>query len=307
MNTHIADTLTEQGTIAEMNLESVLVTPSSIVSRQENNTRHYSEKVDDLVESFGGPEGQIQPITVRRLEDGKLEVIAGFRRLAAGLKMEAKNPDWKIKAEVREMTEENRIRINLSENSKRKDLSPVDQAHAIQKLLDSGMNKSGVAKLMNVSPATVTLLTSVLKLPDSIQKGVHTGAVTLHAAHGLSMLPAEEVESRYAEIVKESGGKVSKEAVRGEKAEDPEAADGADGVEAGSGKSARPGKKIVTGKQFIALAERLKAQDADETIAKKPLKEVVALVGVFADYVKGKSSENALLVKLAKLFPVLKA
>lgn len=309
MNTqHISETLIAQGTAAQINNQSVLISPSEIKMDPTWNTRHYAnESVDELVESFA-KDGQIEPIIATPDENGVLWVVAGFRRFRAGLKLEQKDPAFKIKAEVRELTPAERIAINLAENVRRKNLSPVDQGHAVNKLVATGMKKSDVAKMLGVSPAQISILTAVTTLPAKIQKDLHDGKVSIHAAYEISQQATqEEQEALYATMVAATGGKaIGRADVARAKSGDDGGEQDPDDIETPEGGkgAARPGKKSVTAKQLAAWVARLKAAQEDETVkGKKPPKAVVDLVETFSKFMEGKVSESGLLNKLTKIVP----
>ena len=306
---HISETLISQGTAAQVNNESILISPSEIKMDTTWNTRHYAnEPVTDLVESMQ-KDGQVEPIVVTPDENGILWVVAGFRRFKAGLAIEQKDPAFKLKAEVRTLTQAERIAINLAENVRRKNLSPVDQGHAIDKLVAGGMKKGDVAKMLGVSAAQVSILTAITTLSPKIQKDLHDGKISLHAAYEVSQQATpEEQDKLYSTMVASTGGKpigradVAR-AKEGPAEGDDQNPDDLETAEAGT-RSARPGKKSVTAKQLAAWVGRLKAAQEDETVkGKKPPKTVVDLVETFSKFMDGKISETALLNKVGKLLP----
>jgi ParB/RepB/Spo0J family partition protein len=308
---HISETLLAQGTAAQINNESILISPSEIKMDPSWNTRHYAnEPVTDLVESIA-KDGQVEPIVVTPDDNGILWVVAGFRRFRAGIALEQKDPNFKIKAEVRSLTPAERISINLAENVRRKNLSPVDQGHAVNKLVEGGMKKSEVAKMLGVSPAQISLLTAITTLPAKIQKKLHDGDISIQAAYEISQSATpEEQEALYTKLVAASGGgKIGRADVARAKDvstgnEDGEDQNPDDLETPAPGGAARPGKKSVTAKQLAAWVGRLKEAQADETAkGKKPSKAVVDLLDTFSRFMDGKTSEAGLLNKLAKLLP----
>jgi hypothetical protein len=81
------------------------------------------EKVDELVESMGAPQGLLHPILVRP-HDGRYELVIGQHRLAA-----AKELEWEtIRAEIRELDDDAAQLAEIDENLARAELSPAERA-----------------------------------------------------------------------------------------------------------------------------------------------------------------------------------
>ncbi len=107
------------------------------IDEMQSRLGHWSddEKDQALVDSMKGI-GQVQEVIVRKLlpeeKNFKYGLVAGSRRFHAIIK--AGKP--KIKAVVREMTDIDAIKISISENIGRKDLTQYEEAVAIKKLAD---------------------------------------------------------------------------------------------------------------------------------------------------------------------------
>ena len=93
------------------------------------NPRHKVEGLDELAASLQ-EYGLLQPVVVRRV-NGAYELIAGHRRLAA-----AKQLGWpQIAAVVRDETDDQAYLLTLTENLQREDLSPREEAAALEVLV----------------------------------------------------------------------------------------------------------------------------------------------------------------------------
>lgn len=113
-------------------------------------------------------EGQDTPVILRRLAKGSKKpyfLVAGFRRIAAlqAIAEEKGNKSPTVKAEVRDLTDEQARMTNVRENTARDDLSGADLCFGVGKILDSnknltsvqlatglGMSQSYVNKMMNL-------------------------------------------------------------------------------------------------------------------------------------------------------------
>jgi len=93
------------------------------------NPRHRLGGLDELAESLQ-EYGLLQPVVVRRVEGGH-ELIAGHRRVAA-----ARQLGWaEIAAVVRDETDNQAYLLTLTENLQREDLSPKEEAEALEVLV----------------------------------------------------------------------------------------------------------------------------------------------------------------------------
>ncbi|MCK5535815.1 MAG: ParB/RepB/Spo0J family partition protein [Bacteroidales bacterium] len=113
--------------------------------------------------------GIIQPITVRRLESGKFQLISGERRFKAsklaGLK--------KVPAFVREVEDNQMLEMALVENIQREDLNSIEIAISYQRLIEEcSLTQESMSERVGKKRTTVTNYLRLLKLPAEIQIGV---------------------------------------------------------------------------------------------------------------------------------------
>lgn len=112
-----------------------------IVVVHSENTRLYEPDVSDLVEDFLDG-GQIQPCLVRPLPDGRVQLVAGYRRWLAAMQIAdsqaaagiAHEDRFKLAVTVTKMSAMEALDKNIKENDLRRNLSPVEYAHAIRRL-----------------------------------------------------------------------------------------------------------------------------------------------------------------------------
>ena len=103
--------------------------PVADIAPSPRNPRHKLEGLDELAESIHA-HGLLQPIVVRTLADG-YELVAGHRRLAAVQAL-----GWaRVPAVVREPNEDDAYILTLVENLQREDLSPKEEAEALEVLV----------------------------------------------------------------------------------------------------------------------------------------------------------------------------
>ena len=98
--------------------------------------------------------GLITPITLRQMEDGKYQIIAGERRWRAsqiaGL--------TSLPAYIRTVNDENVMEMALVENIQREDLNAIEIALAYQHMSDSlGMTQEKIADRVGKSRTAITM------------------------------------------------------------------------------------------------------------------------------------------------------
>jgi len=132
--------------------------------------------------------GVIQPITVRKIEDG-YELIAGERRLRAVQDLGFR----KIPAFVLEISSEDQmLEIALVENIQREDLNPIELARAYQQLQkEHGLTQDQVAQKVGKERATIANFIRLLKLPRQIQESLQKREISMGHARALMGLSAD--------------------------------------------------------------------------------------------------------------------
>lgn len=137
--------------------------------------------------------GVLQPILVRSHEDGGYELIAGERRWraarAAGLAS--------IPAVVRVTGDDVTLEQALVENLHREDLSPIEEAHGYQQLIDDfSFTQEQVAERVGKSRPAIANTLRLLQLPTAVQADL--AAKRLTAGHARALLACESVEDQEA-------------------------------------------------------------------------------------------------------------
>lgn len=134
--------------------------------------------------------GVLQPIVVTRGDQGYV-LIAGERRWRAAKRAGIET----IPAVVRDTAGDTTLVEALVENVQRRDLTPLEEAHAYKQLLeDYGMTQDQVADRVGKSRPAVSNTLRLLQLPGPIQTMVDSGA--LSAGHARSLIGLED--SKYA-------------------------------------------------------------------------------------------------------------
>ena len=131
--------------------------------------------------------GIIQPLVVRTLPDGRYSLIAGERRLRASKLAGLTH----VPVVVHEAADADAFLLALVENVQRRDLDPLEEADAYQRLVSAyGMTQEQVADRVGKSRPAVANTLRLLKLPAAILNLVAEGAIS--AGHARSILSVGE-------------------------------------------------------------------------------------------------------------------
>ena len=133
--------------------------------------------------------GIIQPLTVRQLDSGYYQIIAGERRWRAarlaGLS--------EVPAVIIEADDKKAMELALIENLQRQDLNPVEEARGYQSLIDEyGMTQEEAARRVGKSrPAVANALRLLGLCPEALEH-LRRGDITSGHARAVLMLKSEK-------------------------------------------------------------------------------------------------------------------
>lgn len=163
-----------------------LLAVSSIEPHPEQPRRHFDEEaLDELAQSIAA-RGVIQPIIVRPMGNNRYQLVAGERRWRAAQKAQV----HEIPAIVRILDEREVAALALIENLQRKDLNPVEEARAYQRLADSeGLTQQEIAKFVDKSRSHVANMMRLLGLPDDVLDMVARDELSMGHARALINAP----------------------------------------------------------------------------------------------------------------------
>jgi len=154
-----------------------------------------SEALEELANSIRA-QGVIQPLIVRPIGD-QFEIIAGERRWRAAQLAGLTH----VPVIIRNVPDEAAIAMALIENIQRKDLNPIEEACALDRLLkEFGMTHQQVAEAVGKSRTSVTNLLRLLALPEAVKALLARGAIEMGHARTLITLP-ESVQTELAELI----------------------------------------------------------------------------------------------------------
>jgi ParB family transcriptional regulator, chromosome partitioning protein len=126
--------------------------------------------------------GVVQPILVRQLASGRFQLIAGERRWRAS-QMAGKKT---IPAILRQVSDEQALEITIVENLQRADLNAMEQARAFERLSrEFHMTQEQIATRTGKDRVSVSNYMRLLSMPETVQKLVETGSLSLGHAKAL--------------------------------------------------------------------------------------------------------------------------
>ena len=145
------------------------------------------EALHELAESIGRY-GILQPLTVRRGEDG-YELIAGERRLrAAKLAGLREVPCLAVRS-----NEEESALLSLIENLQRRDLNFFEEALAIESLGEKfGLDRAQISEKLGKAPSTVSNKLRLLRLPEEVREKIIAAELTERHARALLRIENED-------------------------------------------------------------------------------------------------------------------
>ncbi len=167
-----------------LNIEQLL--PGEYQPRQIMN----KEGLDELAASIK-EQGVMQPLLVRKKNNGKYEIIAGERRWQASKKAGIK----KIPVLVKDIPDSSALAMALIENMQREDLNIIEEAKGIKKLIENfEMTHDSAAKALGKSRVAVSNILRLLNLTNQAQNYLLESKIEMgHARALLPLTPAEQL------------------------------------------------------------------------------------------------------------------
>lgn len=158
------------------------------------------EEIAELAQSIE-ERGLLQPILITP-RDGRFEIIAGERRFLAHEKLGRE----KIQAKVVDADDEAIAIDRATENLQRRDLSPFEEGMVYGNLRDKmGLSSGEIAQKMGKSPGRVERRLSVLRMPESFQKALHYGKISMAVAEELWSVPDAAKREYFMDLAVEHG------------------------------------------------------------------------------------------------------
>lgn len=151
--------------------------------------------------------GLVQPITLRQMEDGRYQIIAGERRWRASQLAGLTT----IPAYIRTIKDESVMEMALVENIQREDLNAIEIALAYEHLLEkSGMTQERVSERVGKSRAAIANYLRLLKLPAQVQMALQKKEIDMGHARALLSISSPSLQLKLFREVTKNGYSVRK-------------------------------------------------------------------------------------------------
>ena len=169
------------------------VEPNRSQPRQDFDEEELQALADSIVEH-----GIIQPLTVRQLESGYYQIIAGERRWRAARIANL----TEIPVVVMEADDRKAMELALIENLQRQDLNAVEEALGYQSLMeDYGLTQDEAAKRVGKSRPAVANSLRLLGLCPQVLEKLRQGELTAGHARAILMLKSEKKQQEAAQKI----------------------------------------------------------------------------------------------------------
>ncbi|MDE6622783.1 MAG: ParB/RepB/Spo0J family partition protein [Alistipes sp.] len=168
--------------MAEIDIADIIPNPT------QPRTQFDEEALDELADSIRQL-GVIQPVTVKKSDNGKYIIISGERRWRAAQRADLKS----LPAYIREVDDENLHAMALVENIQRQDLNAIEIALGMQRLIDEcHLTQDALSEKVGKKRSSVSNYLRLLKLPDEVQLALKEGLISMGHAKAIAGAPAEK-------------------------------------------------------------------------------------------------------------------
>ena len=175
------------------NIPQAMIVPNPNQPRK----RFDYDELENLAQSIR-ENGILQPITVRKREDKKYELVSGERRLRAARLVGM----VKIPSIVINIDDKNSAMFSIIENLQRQSLNFFEEAEAIEKLVrEYAMSREEVAQKLGLAPSTVSNKLRILRLPEEMRFELARAGLTESHARALLMLEDDNQRARALSII----------------------------------------------------------------------------------------------------------
>lgn len=180
------------GNIIELDINAIEINPfQPRTNFNEETLQELSTSIKEL--------GVIQPITVRKLDYNKYQLISGERRLRASRMAGLET----VPAYIRLANDNESLVMALVENIQRHDLDPIEIALSYQRLIDEiQLTQEQMSERVGKKRSTIANYLRLLKLDPIIQTGIRDGFISM--GHGRAIINIEDLDAQadiYQKIV----------------------------------------------------------------------------------------------------------
>jgi ParB family chromosome partitioning protein len=184
--------------ISEINVDNIEVNP------YQPRVNFDESALSELAESIK-KHGIIQPITVRRIKNGKYQIISGERRFRAsklaGL--------IKVPAYIRTSDDQGMLELALIENIQREDLDAIEVANSFNRLIEEcELTQESLGDRVGKKRTTITNYLRLLKLPAEIQIYIRDKRMSMGHARAILNIEDKKRQKAVAKKIIDEGWSV---------------------------------------------------------------------------------------------------
>ena len=167
------------GNIVELDINAIEMNPfQPRTNFNEESLRELASSIKEL--------GVIQPITVRKLDFNKYQLVSGERRYRASKLIGLET----IPSYIRIANDQESLEMALVENIQRQDLDPIEIALSYQRLIDEiQLTQEQMSERVGKKRSTIANYLRLLKLDPIIQTGMRDGFISM--GHGRAIINIE--------------------------------------------------------------------------------------------------------------------
>ncbi|WP_430613722.1 ParB/RepB/Spo0J family partition protein [Flavobacterium sp. JP2137] len=183
------------GSIIELDVDAIEINPfQPRTNFNEDSLKELASSIKEL--------GVIQPITVRKVEFNKYQLISGERRLRASKLIGLTT----VPAYIRLANDNDSLVMALVENIQRHDLDPIEIALSYQRLIDEiQLTQEQMSERVGKKRSTIANYLRLLRLDPIIQTGIRDGFISM--GHGRAIINIEDLDAQtdiYHKIISEN-------------------------------------------------------------------------------------------------------
>lgn len=261
--------------------------PVPLISDNPDNPRNHLRNLDDTVETVREL-GILLPIVVAttdaylrdradRADDidagAQYIVVDGHRRLEAARRVGLATIPVRVD-NARVATDETLLEAAFVANYHRDDMTDLEEAHALQSLVDYYGSQTKAAKRLGIPQGTISTKLSLLKLTPELQKDLVTGERTVEHVRNLGKLSPEEQRARADERAQAAKTRAERKQPAPAPADFQEQAPPAGEAQLSRRDNSRPGDLGRDGREVAPPAETIPEPRADgEPTAGQPVGE----------------------------------
>lgn len=165
--------------------------PLSLIVRGRNPRQYFDPVEMAELEASIKAQGVLQPILLRPITDGKLEIVAGERRWRAATAVGLAD----IPAMVKELTDDQADAAALTENHERAPMSPTEEAEAAARILGNcAGDREEAAKRLGWKPAMLKQRLALMNCSEGVRKALNERKISLGHAELLAAVTREKQE-----------------------------------------------------------------------------------------------------------------